>query len=77
MVGPKKQAFCPKINMLQGNFDTNFISENYSEWKLEDIPMEAIAAALLSSKNSSVVTSSDTKSISSPWSQKGHWRHGL
>ena len=64
-------------DFTKGNFDTNFISENYSEWKLEDIPMEAIAAALLSSKNSSVVTSSDTKSISSPWSQKGHWRHGL
>ena len=64
-------------DFTKGNFDTNFISENYSEWKLEDIPMEAIAAALLSSKNSSVVNSSDTKSISSPWSQKGHWRHGL
>lgn len=62
---------------VKGNFDTNFISENYSEWKLEDVPLEAIAAALLSSKNSSVVNSSDTKSISSPWSQKGHWRHGL
>ena len=24
MVGPKKQAFCPKINMLKGNFDTNY-----------------------------------------------------
>ena len=23
MVGPKKQDFCPKINMLKGNFDTN------------------------------------------------------
>ena len=21
MVGPKKQAFCPRINMLKGNFD--------------------------------------------------------
>jgi hypothetical protein len=24
MVGPKKQAFWPKINMLKGNFDTNY-----------------------------------------------------
>jgi hypothetical protein len=24
MVGPKKQDFCPKINMLKGNFDTNY-----------------------------------------------------
>ena len=24
MVGPKKQAFCPRINMLKGNFDTNY-----------------------------------------------------
>ena len=24
MVGPKKQAFCSKINMLKGNFDTNY-----------------------------------------------------
>ena len=24
MVGPIKQAFCPKINMLKGNFDTNY-----------------------------------------------------
>ena len=24
IVGPKKQAFCPKINMLKGNFDTNY-----------------------------------------------------
>ena len=24
MVGPKKQGFCPKINMLKGNFDTNY-----------------------------------------------------
>ena len=24
MVGPNKQAFCPKINMLKGNFDTNY-----------------------------------------------------
>ena len=23
MVGPKKQAFCPRINMLKGNFDTD------------------------------------------------------
>jgi hypothetical protein len=23
-VGPKKQAFCPRINMLKGNFDTNY-----------------------------------------------------
>ena len=22
MVGPKKQAFCPRINMVKGNFDT-------------------------------------------------------
>ncbi|MEC7135318.1 MAG: acetyl-CoA carboxylase biotin carboxylase subunit, partial [Candidatus Thermoplasmatota archaeon] len=64
-------------DFVKGNFDTNFISENYSEWKLDDIPIEAIAAALLSSKNSSVVNSSDVKSISSPWRQKGHWRHGL
>ena len=25
MVGPKKQAFCPRINMLKGNFDTNYL----------------------------------------------------
>ena len=25
MVGPKKQAFCPKINILKGNFDTNYL----------------------------------------------------
>jgi hypothetical protein len=24
MVGPKKQGFCPKINMLKVNFDTNY-----------------------------------------------------
>ena len=24
IVGPKKQAFCPKINMLKGNFDPNY-----------------------------------------------------
>ena len=24
MVGPKKQAFCPRINILKGNFDTNY-----------------------------------------------------
>ena len=24
MVGPKKQAFCPRINILNGNFDTNY-----------------------------------------------------
>ena len=24
MVGPKKQDFCPRINMLKGNFDTNY-----------------------------------------------------
>ena len=24
MVGPKKQAFCPRINMLKDNFDTNY-----------------------------------------------------
>ena len=24
MVGPKKQGFCLKINMLKGNFDTNY-----------------------------------------------------
>ena len=24
MVGPKKQAFYPRINMLKGNFDNNY-----------------------------------------------------
>jgi hypothetical protein len=24
MVCPKKQDFCPRINMLKGNFDTNY-----------------------------------------------------
>ena len=24
MVGPKKQGFCPKINMVKGKFDTNY-----------------------------------------------------
>jgi len=63
---------------LKGNFDTNFISENFADWKLEDIPLEAIASALLSSTSSSTtVVSKDTKSVSSPWNQKGHWRQGL
>jgi hypothetical protein len=31
MVGPKKQAFCPKINMLKGNFDTNFLGPTILE----------------------------------------------
>ena len=63
---------------IKGNFDTNFISENFADWKLEDIPLEAIASALLSSKNSSTaITSKDSKEISSPWNQKGHWRQGL
>ena len=25
MVGPKMQDFCPRINMLKGNFDTNYL----------------------------------------------------
>ena len=62
---------------LKGNFDTNFISENFSNWELEDIPLEAIATALLATKTSSpVVMSKDSKAISSPWTQKGHWRQG-
>ena len=24
LVGPKKQAFCPRINMLKGNLDNNY-----------------------------------------------------
>ena len=63
---------------VKGNFDTNFISENFADWKLEDIPLEAIASALLSSKSSSTtIVSKDPKDISSPWNQKGHWRQGL
>ena len=62
----------------KATFDTNFIDENYSNWNLEDIPLEAIASALLSSKTSSIVKSTDKDaSISSPWSQKGRWRPGL
>ena len=63
---------------IKGNFDTNFISENFADWKLSDIPLEAIASALLSSKNStSSILSNDDKVVSSPWSQKGHWRQGI
>jgi len=62
----------------KAHFSTNFISENFANWKLEDVPLEAIASALLSSKSSSTtVVSKDSKSISSPWKQKGHWRQGL
>jgi hypothetical protein len=34
MVGPKKQDFCPRINMLKGNFDTNYFEllMNLSSW---------------------------------------------
>jgi hypothetical protein len=34
MVDPKKQAFCPKINMLKGNFDTNYFEPLmiFSSW---------------------------------------------
>ena len=63
---------------IKGNFDTNFISENFADWKLSDIPLEVIASALLSSKNStSSILSNDDKVLSSPWSQKGHWRQGI
>ena len=64
---------------VKGNFDTNFISENFADWKLEDIPLEAIASALLSSKSSSsaVVSKDSNAVVSSPWNQKGHWRQGL
>jgi len=62
----------------KAHFSTNFISENFANWKLEDVPLEAIASALLSSTSSSTkVVSKDLKSISSPWKQKGHWRQGL
>ena len=65
-------------DFIKGNFDTNFISENFADWKLEDIPLEAIASALLTSKSSSTtIASKDSKEISSPWNQKGHWRQGL
>jgi len=64
---------------VKGNFDTNFISENFADWELEDIPLEAIASALLSSKSSSpaVVSKDSNTVVSSPWNQKGHWRQGL
>ena len=63
---------------IKGNFDTNFISENFADWKLEEVPLEAIASALLSSKSSSTnIVSNESESISSPWNQKGHWRQGL
>ena len=63
---------------IKGNFDTNFISENLADWKLDDIPLEAIASAILSSKSSLIkAINEDDKSISSPWSQNGHWRQGL
>ena len=29
MVGLKKQAFCPRINMLKGNFHTNYFEPLY------------------------------------------------
>ena len=29
MVGPKKQAFCTRINMLKENFDTNYLELQY------------------------------------------------
>ena len=34
MVDPKKQAFCPRINMLKGNFDTNYFEPLmiFSSW---------------------------------------------
>ena len=65
-------------DFVKGNFDTNFRSENFSEWNLNDVPLEAIASALLSSKSSSAAAiSNDEKLISSPWNQKGHWRQGL
>jgi len=63
---------------IKGNFDTNFISENFEDWKLDNIPLEAIASALLSSNSSSTtIGPKDSKEISSPWNQKGHWRQGL
>ena len=64
-------------DFVKGNFDTNFISENFVDWKLDDIPLEAIASALLASKSSSSVSKDSETSFSSPWSQKGHWRQGL
>ena len=64
-------------DFVKGNFDTNFISENFADWKLDDIPLEAIASALLASKSSSSVSKDSETSFSSPWSQKGHWRQGL
>jgi hypothetical protein len=35
MVGPKKQDFCQKINMLKGNFDTNYFEPLmiFSSWQ--------------------------------------------
>ena len=30
MAGPKKQDFCPRINMLQGNFDTNYFTFSFT-----------------------------------------------
>ena len=35
MVGPKKQAFCPKSNMLKGNFDTNYFELERTEGDIE------------------------------------------
>jgi acetyl/propionyl-CoA carboxylase alpha subunit len=62
----------------KATFDTNFINENHSNWNLDDIPLAAIASALLTSQTSSMVKSTDKDApISSPWSQKGRWRHSI
>ena len=72
-----KEVICNE-EFIKGNFDTNFISENFADWKLEEIPLEAIASALLSSKGSAIATiNKDEKPVLSPWNQKGHWRQGL
>ena len=52
MVVPKKQAFCPRINMFKGNFDTNYFEPLKSEKKIKNNPRNPKTAGNYPTSNS-------------------------
>ena len=61
----------------KASFSTNFINENFPNWKFETLPPEVLVMALLGTKATVNTTTTSSRDPYSPWSNRSGWRPGL
>ena len=61
----------------KASFSTNFIDDNFPNWKFETLPPEVLVMALLGTKATVNPTTTASRDPYSPWSNRSGWRPGL